>query len=58
MSDGGKGDTPRPISISNEEFASRWDAIFGKDKPDSEIDKITRNNEETQEAILLDKDVL
>ena len=32
MSDGGKGSTSRPISVSNEEYANRWDAIFGKDK--------------------------
>lgn len=32
MSDGGKGSRPRPISVSNEEYANRWDAIFGRDK--------------------------
>lgn len=47
MSDGGKGSKPRPLSVSNQEYASRWDAIFAKD---SETDKITRNNEETQEV--------
>lgn len=31
MSDGGKGSKPRPFSVSNEEYAARWDAIFGKD---------------------------
>lgn len=35
MSDGGKGDSPRPFSVSQEKFASNWDAIFGK--------KINRN---------------
>ena len=30
MSDGGKGSKPRPISVSNEEYATRWDAIFAK----------------------------
>ena len=30
MSTGGKGSKPRPISISNEEYAARWDAIFAK----------------------------
>ena len=34
MSDGGKGSKPRPFSVSNEEYANRWDAIFGKDKPE------------------------
>ena len=47
MSDGGKGSKPRPFSVSNQEYASRWDAIFGKD---SETDKPTRNNQETQDA--------
>jgi hypothetical protein len=31
MSDGGKGSAPRPLSVSNEEYAKRWDAIFGRD---------------------------
>lgn len=32
MSDGGKGSSPRPFSVSNEDYANRWDAIFGRDK--------------------------
>lgn len=28
----GKGSTPRPFSIAQEEYANRWDAIFGRDK--------------------------
>lgn len=35
MSDGGKGSTPRPRSVSNEEYDARWDLIFGRDKPKS-----------------------
>jgi len=31
MSDGGKGSAPRPFSVSNQEYAERWDAIFGRD---------------------------
>lgn len=34
MSDGGKGSAPRPFSVSNEEYAKRWDAIFGRDQED------------------------
>lgn len=30
---GGKGSTQRPKSIADEEYAQRWDAIFGKDQP-------------------------
>ena len=26
-----KGSAGRPFSVSNEEYANRWDAIFGKD---------------------------
>ena len=48
MSDGGKGSKPRPLSVSDQEYANRWNAIFGK--TDSEIDKTTRNNEETQQV--------
>lgn len=51
MSDGGKGSKPRPISVSNEEYANRWDAIFAKTTPEEdEAEKPTRSNEETQEA--------
>ena len=32
MSDGGKGDTSRPILIDKEEYEKRWNTIFG-DKP-------------------------
>jgi hypothetical protein len=48
-----KGSLPRPQSVSDQEYAERWDAIFNRDKlsheSDSEQDKITRNNQETQE---------
>ena len=27
----GKGSSPRPFNVSNQEYANRWDAIFGKD---------------------------
>ena len=26
-----KGSSPRPFSVSNEEYAKRWDMIFGRD---------------------------
>jgi len=28
-----KGSKPRPFTVSNEEYESRWDVIFGRDKP-------------------------
>ena len=51
MSDGGKGSSPRPYSVSHEEFSKNWDNIFKKDKEpkvEEQEDKVTRNNEETQ----------
>lgn len=32
MSDGGKGSSPRPFSVTQEQYASNWDAIFNKNK--------------------------
>lgn len=37
-SDGGKGSSPRPFSVSNEEYARRWEAIFGRDQVDKIIE--------------------
>lgn len=31
MSHGGKGSAPRPFSVSQKEYDTRWDAIFGRD---------------------------
>ena len=31
MSDGGKGSKPRPFSVTQQEYDTRWDAIFGRD---------------------------
>ena len=38
QSDGGKGSSPRPFSVSNEEYAKRWEAIFGRDQVDKIIE--------------------
>lgn len=35
---GGKGYTQRPKSIADEEYAQRWDAIFGKDLKEDDKD--------------------
>lgn len=39
----GKGSKPRPFSVSQAEYDTRWDAIFGRDlkKEDEEILTIT-----------------
>jgi len=36
-----KGSTPRPISVSNQEYSQRWDAIFAKETP------VIQNEEKT-----------
>ena len=36
MSDGGKGSSPRPFSVANEEYAKRWDMIFSRDLENEE----------------------
>ena len=36
MSDGGKGDSPRPLSVDQNTFASNWEATFGKKKKSEE----------------------
>ena len=38
-SDGGKGSSPRPFSVSQDEYNKRWDAIFGRDLDEPEIDE-------------------
>ena len=36
MRDGGKGDTPRPLSVPIEQFDMNFEAIFGKKEKRSE----------------------
>jgi hypothetical protein len=31
MSHSGKGSSPRPYSVTQHEYDTRWDAIFGRD---------------------------
>jgi len=35
----GKGSVPRPLSVSNEEYSKRWDAIFQRDIKAEEDDR-------------------
>jgi len=56
-----KGSIPRPFQVSNQEYANRWDAIFGKDnekkneaqslesdRPDTARNNRSSNNSEGQ----------
>lgn len=46
MSDGGKGDSPRPFSVPQKEFDKNWDAIFKKKTEPKEVnnESRTKNN--------------
>jgi len=39
MNEGGKGCKPRPFSVTQDEYANRWDAIFQRDLPKEEKPK-------------------
>ena len=40
----GKGSTPRPFSVTQEDYNYRWDLIFSRDKISKEIE--AENNQE------------
>ena len=48
-SDGGKGSSPRPYSVSQDEYAKRWDAIFGRDLDEPQIDEEEQYTPDEQE---------
>jgi len=40
----GKGSTPRPFSIPHDEYANRWEMIFGnKQEPKKEVEFVREN---------------
>jgi len=43
MSDGGKGSSPRPFSVSKDEYDKRWEAIFRREP--KEIDDAKAEDE-------------
>ena len=49
MSDGGKGSSPRPFSVANDEYAKRWDAIFSRDL---KVEEDQKNEDEAFDAII------
>jgi hypothetical protein len=61
MSDGGKGHTQRPKSIADEEWATRWNAIFGRDsvedyKQSVDINKYRQNDKDNSNDLLGHRD--
>ena len=45
-----KGSAPRPISVSIEQYAARWDAIFAKDVPEPDCGDIVTDAQEIRET--------
>lgn len=46
--DGGKGSSPRPFSISQDEYEKRWDAIFQRD--------LKEDNSKQEHEVVSDKE--
>lgn len=42
MSDGGKGSSPRPLSVPSQDFSAQWEAIFGKEVRCERCGKVLR----------------
>lgn len=47
---GGKGSTPRPLSVSQEQYNERWEAIF-MSKKDKKIDMSGKRAENLSEIV-------
>ena len=48
-SQNGKGDTPRPFSISLEEFGDNWDKAFSKKKQNNKNEESTIKDDQPKE---------
>jgi len=55
MGHGGKGSVARPYSVSQEQFANNFDAIFGKKKTVDPVQEVavaeTTDNETNKEGV-------
>ena len=54
MSEAGKGSTQRPRSIADEEWANRWDNIFGRDRF-SEIQERAKREQALDEMVKINQ---
>ena len=45
-SDGGKGSSPRPFSVSQDEYNKRWDAIFGRDLEEETTEEVEEHDDD------------
>jgi hypothetical protein len=57
---GGKGSSPRPLSISQQDYEKRWDYIFSRDLKEVKEEKTNEDGEVLmgKPIIGLDKDVV
>jgi len=55
MSDGGKGSKPRPFSLSQKEYDTRWDAIFGRDLKEEKQEEVLEVSEAYNNERLVSK---
>lgn len=47
-SEAGKGSRPRPFSVSQEEYDTRWEAIFGRDNKEQKTSDSSNQETPTQ----------
>jgi hypothetical protein len=52
MPDGGKGSAPRPFSVTQDEYAKRWDMIFQRDLPKDETKSDYQDILSTEDCVL------
>ncbi len=45
----GKGSSPRPFSVDQEEYAKRWDAIFGKKNKEQQEQQTTSSEDKSED---------
>jgi hypothetical protein len=50
QAEAGKGSRPRPFSVTQEEYANRWDAIFRRDGLD-DVDQRKENMQEQKQVV-------
>jgi hypothetical protein len=50
-SDGGKGSSPRPFSVSQDEYNKRWDAIFGRDLEEQQEEVLEEDEDDSLKCL-------
>lgn len=50
MAEAGKGSRPRPFSVSQAEWDTRWDAIFSRDLKEDSKDSVSENAKSLEAA--------